>query len=285
MRKVSTVFACTRMIYRFLFTTTLTVFAVISLATEIAHAEPGICKRLADISSVDPDKSPYFQHRTREERCRLHYWSKLRPLPLSKILNEAERAQYEEAIAKQDCDAAAALLSKRFVEAHPDAPSILENESDYSDWELATVVGYFPKLALCLNLKAIREAQREIDRLGLTAAPYAGHQKSVLSKYGKELPWPIYQRHGAVSNIIIRVTHKFDPVTALGLLKLSVAGRAVKHHELLELYLAYRLHYSGLQDPIIQQVIDRPLDNQLKADIERKARLKLFPYDIPEYPD
>ncbi len=273
------------MIYRFLFTAAMTLFALTSIAPNVAHAESEICKRLAEISSFDPDKQPLFHYKTREERCRIYYWMKLRPLPLSKLLNEAERAQYEEAIAKQDCNAAAALLSKRFVDAHPDVPSIFGNKKDYRGWELGTVVNHFPKLALCFNLKVIRDAQREIDRLGLAAAPYADHKKSVLSKHGKELPWPIYERHYAVYNIIIRVMYKFEPITALGLLKLSVAGRAVKHHELLELYLAYRLHYSGLRDSIIQQVIDRPLGSQLRAEIERKASLKLFPYDIPEYPD
>ena len=130
------------MIYRFLFTATLTVFAVISLATEIAHAEPEICKRLAEISSFDPHKNPLFHYKTREERCRTSYWLRLQPLPLSKILNEAERAQYEEAIAKRDCGAAVALLSKRFVEAHPDVPSILENTKDYKEWEFSTVWRY-----------------------------------------------------------------------------------------------------------------------------------------------
>lgn len=256
-----------------------------SLAPEIAHAEPEMCKRLKEISSFDPDKQPLFHYKTREERCRIYYWMKLRPLPLSKILNEAERTQYEDAIAKQDCGAAAALLSKRFVDAHPDVPSILENKSDYRGWKRGTVVKHFPRLALCFNLKVIRDAQREIDRLGLTAAPFAGRKKSMRSKHGKELPQPIYERHHAVYSIIIRVRYRFEPVTALGLLKLSVAGRAVKHHELLELYLAYRLHYSGLRDPVIQQVIDRPLDSQLRAETERKAKLELFPYDIPEYPD
>ena len=273
------------MIYRRLFAAALTTFALTSIVPNVAHAEPEICKRLKEISSFDPHKNPLFPDKTREERCRLAYWLLLQPLPLSELLNEAERAQYEEAIAKQGCNVAAALLSKRFVDAHPHVPSILGNKKNYRGWELGTVVKYFPRLALCFNLKVIRDAQHDIDRLGLAAAPYAGHKKSVLSKLSKDLPRPIYKRHGAVSNIIIRVTHKFDPVTALGLLKLSVAGRAVKHHELLELYLAYRLHYSGLRDPVIQQVIDRPLDSQLRAEIERKARLKLFPYDIPEYPD
>ena len=272
------------MIYRFLFTATLTIFAVMSLAPEIAHAEPEICKRLAEISSFDPHKDPLFHYKTREERCRTSYWLQLQPLPLSKILNEAERGQYEEAIAKSDCGAAAALLSKRFVESHPDVPSILENTKDYKEWEFSMVGEHFPVLALCFGLEELRKAQNEMDRLGITGAPYAGLKKSLGLPHTKGLPEPVRARHNAIFRLKAHLRSSLSHDIALALLKLSVDGKALKYHPLTELYLAYKLRNNGLQDPIIQQVIDRPLDSQLKADIERQVKLGTYE-GIPQYPE
>ncbi|GAH06218.1 unnamed protein product, partial [marine sediment metagenome] len=59
---------CILMIHRFLFTAALTIFALTNIAPYVAYAEPEMCKRLAEISSFDPDKQPLFQYKTREER-------------------------------------------------------------------------------------------------------------------------------------------------------------------------------------------------------------------------
>lgn len=267
-----------------LLTAALSIFAIAGIAPDVAHADPEICELLAEMRSVDSHNERFFHYRMSEEDCRYAYWSELRPLPLSKILNEVERAQYEEAIAKQDCEAAKVLLIMRFVEAYPDVPSIILSKRDYRVWESRTVGRHFPTLALCLNLEVIGKAQQEIDQLGLRAPPYMGYDKSPASYSRNGRPLSVFWRRTAVFKMQRNLRSSFSPDIALALLKLSMEGKALKYHPLNELYLAYKLRNKGLRDPIIQQVIERPLDSQLKADVERKAKLGEFE-GIPEYPD
>lgn len=243
-----------------------------------------MCKRLKEISSFDPHKDLLFHHQTCEARCRTTYWVRLQPLPLSEILNEAERAQFDEAIAKQNCNAAAALLSKRFVDAHPNVPSILENKKDYKTWEFSTVGEHIPKLALCFGLEELRKAQNKMDRLGITAEPYAGQTKTLEAEITNRLPVAVLERNSAIFRLHAHLNSSLSHDIALALLKLSVEGRALKYHPWHELFLAYKLRHNRLQDPIIQKVIDRPLDSKVKADIERQVKSGRFE-GIPQYPD
>lgn len=272
------------MIYRLLFAAALTTFSIVGIEPHVAQAEPEICQRLKEITSFDPHKDPLFHHKPREARCRTVYWLRLLPLPLPKILNKSELAQYSEEITKQNCDAAAALLSKRFVEAHPHAPSILENTKDYKEWGSVTVGKHFPKLALCFGLEELRKAQNKMDRLGITAEPYAGLTKSLGLPHTRDLPGPVLARHNAIFRLHVDLNSSLSHDIALALLKLSVEGKALKYHPWHELYMAYKLRHNGLQDPIIQQVIDRPLDSKVKADVEQQVISGRYE-GIPQYPD
>ena len=272
------------MIYRFLPAAALSMFATTIICSDVAQAEPEICQRLKEITSYDPHKNPLFHYKTREARCRTAYWLHLQPLPLSELLNEAERAEYDEAISKQNCDAAAVLLSKRFVEAHPHAPSILENTKDYKKWESVTIGKHFPELALCFGLEELRKAQNKMDRLGITAEPYAGLTKTLEAEITNRLPVAVLERNSAIFSLHVDLNSSLSHDIALALLKLSVEGKALKYHPWHELYMAYKLRHNGLQDPIIQQVIDRPLDSKVKADVEQQVISGRYE-GIPQFPD
>ena len=259
------------------------VFAALFHLSNVTRAESEICKRLKEISSVDPHASPYFRYKTPEERCRQTYWSELKPLPLSKILNEAERKTYDKAIADKKCAAAEELLSKRFVEAHPKVPSIFADKRDYEEWQFFVIGLHFPRLAICRELDIISKALAEIDRLGLKPKPYSG-QIETTSPSDKVFPDPVLKMYIAVFNLHLQFGQSLNSDIAVALLELSVEGRAVKFHPDQELYWAYRLHMKGRRDPILQKIIDRPMDPKRKAEIVTKAKRGEFE-SVPYYPE
>jgi hypothetical protein len=249
----------------------------------VARAETDLCKRLKEISSRDPTKEVLWGLEPPERICRGLYWLEFRPLPLSRILTGADLANYRSSTTGHDCTTAVALLSNGFAAAHPKALSILTDKENFKSWKRRTVGKNFPALALCFGLEEVREAQAEIDRLGISANPYAGHEKSMASEAARNLPIPVRERHNAIFGLHIDLMSTKSPDIAMALLKLSVAGMALKYHELYELYLAFRLRIRGENDPILRQIIDRPIDKNLWAQIKRRANAGNYK-DMPIYP-
>ncbi len=250
----------------------------------MAHAETDICKRLKEFSSLDPTKELLWGRMSPEWICRGLYWSEFRPLPLSKILNAADLGEYRRATTGSDCTTAVALLSNRFAIAHPKALPILTNKENFKSWKRRTVGTYFPALALCFGLQRVREAQAEIDRLGISAKPYAGRKKSLASPEALGLPIPVQERHSAIFRLqLIQQSTKSRAIT-LALLKLSTEGKALKYHRFLEFYIALRLRRRGEPDPIVQRIIERPIDTRMRLDIKQMAISGNYE-GLPVYPD
>ncbi len=263
---------------------TITVLFAVVLHATPARTDPEICERLREVSSVKPAKSELYKILPLEEVCRSLYWTHFHPLPLSKIMNKDEIAEYLRNISTGDCTAAVALLGNRFAATYSESPSILTNRLNYKNWMSNTVGKHYPKLGLCFDLEQIRIAQEKIDALGLQAAPYAGVQNSMDARARNEFSKPARKRNLAIFNMHANLRSSFSPDIALALLKLSLEGRAVKYHEKYELYLAYWLDEKGLSDPIIQHVINRPYAERLRSDMRSRAQREQFVF-FPDYPE
>lgn len=265
------------------------ILAIITFATAISYAdmgrgEPDICARLKEISSEDPAQSELNLVWSREEVCRMLYWRKFSPQPLWEILNKDDIAAYERDISNRNCNSAAALLSNRFVAAHPNAPSLLKNTLNFKEWKSQLVGRHFPRLGLCFNLETIRISQDEIERLGLKAEPYAGYLKSMSPEAKKNMPGPVRKRHMAVFSLHRLLINSGRPDIMLALLKLSVDGKAVRYHENYELFFAYRLIVKGRTAHVVDQVIDRPIAANVRSEIRLRAK-EGRNVGLPVYPD
>lgn len=250
----------------------------------MARAETDLCKRLKEISSLDPTKELLWGRMSPEWICRGLYWSEFRPLPLSKILDGADLANYRSSTTGHDCTTAVALLSNGFAAAHPKALSILTDKENFKSWKRRTVGKNFPALALCFGLEEVREAQAEIDRLGISANPYAGHEKSMASEEARNLPIPVRERHNAIFGLLLDLRSTKNHAIAIAVLKLSVEGKALRYHQFYELYIALRLRTQGETDPIIEHIITGPMDARMKQKIEEMAKSRYYK-DLPIYPD
>lgn len=216
------------------------------------------------ISSISVPKDPYL--------CRSSYWIGLRTKPLKAILTANQLTTYRKAIKEKRCSDAARFLSKYFVKAHPEVPSILENKENYRRWKNMTVTANFIDLGICLLLEKIRTAQKEIDRLEIEAKPFRGYDKSLDLKNRKYLSTPEVFRHLGVFGLLNMFGRFKNPNLVLALIKLSVEGKALKFNPEYEYYLAYALHTRGLEDPVIKQILSRPLNAQRRKYIERMAK-------------
>ena len=208
---------------------------------------------------------------TSDVLCRSNYWTLLKPKPLDEIMPPEERAALRRTAAAGDCEAATKLLARRFVEGHPDVPSILENAADYRAWKTRVARRAYDDTALCLHLKEIKSAQAEIDRLGLKAKPFTG-TFTAPRKPITEPPGPEARRELAVSylyNLLDSLHaqhHTFtNPELVKALLKLSYEGKALRLHPEYAYYLALWLRAAAEQDPVIEAILDRPIDPKHKA--------------------
>ncbi len=260
----------------------LVVFLGFGPEPKAAEPEPEICRKLKEISSRDPNDRSYLS--TLEERCRSLYWREFKPRPLSRILTVRERRFYSRTLAANDCASATRLLQRRFVEAHPKAPSILRNPRDYKEWKSSVLGLRFQSLYLCLTLRRIQRRQGEIDRKGLVAEPFLGFERSLASKSARALPGEILMRHHEVHLLLLAGATTKNPVIALALLKLSTEGKVIRFHRLYESYLALALQAEGLRDPVIKEVIARPLNTSDKEKVERVVRSRASS-ELPHYPD
>jgi len=259
----------------------LVVFLGFGPEPKAAEPEPEICRKLKEISSRDPDKELYPW--TRKERCRNLYWLEFKPKPLSRILTVRERRFYSRTLAANDCASATRLLQTRFVEAHPEAPSILRNPRDYKKWKSRVLGLRFPRLYLCLALQRIRRLQEEIDRLGLKVEPFAGFNFNTSTERREVVPQAIYDRNHSIYMLHLSGAITGNQSTNLTLLKMSFERKILHFHPHYEVYLALTLHEDGIRDPVIEQVLSRPLDEDTWKKLEGIARSRSNA-DLPHYP-
>lgn len=180
-----------------------------------------------------------------------------------------ERRLYAQVLATNDCASATRLLQQRFVEAHPEAPSILRNPRDYKEWKSSVLGLRFPRLYLCLALQRIQRLQGEIDRLGLKAEPFAGFEKSLSSENYETIHKAIMDRHHVVLMLHLSAASTKSTDIGLALLKLSVEGKATRFQPIYEAYLAVALRTKGIRSPIIDTILARPISQQDMEKIER----------------
>ena len=237
--------------------------------------EPLICKKLAKIYPHKLNFLPKSARKlSKEQQCRLVYWWAIKVKPLTEVLTPGEHKSFQQALTDKNCEVAVSILRPRFVEAHPDAPSIIENDSDFELWKQTTVASRYPRLGLCFELKKISEARAEIDKRGLNPAPFGrftdtdGYMRGIVPKD------PVRKRDSAVYAILVVQLRLGHPDLSLALLSLSVEGKELKFHPDQELFLALFLRESGVVKPVVNQVIARPIDNKKREALEALAKKK-----------
>ena len=106
-----------------------------------------------------------------------------------------------------------------------------------------------------------------------------------------EEPGPEYRREitvaylHALHQILYARHHKFtNPELLKALLRLSTEGKAIRMHPEYEYYLALWLRAAGERDPIVQSILDRPIDPKHKARAQEalKAGKILHLYEFAE---
>lgn len=252
-----------------------------SVADEKPVAEPDICERVEALGL--PEALPNaVKILPKEEVCIMRYWEFFRAKPLEEILTAAQLERYREAIKTRACEEAEEILRRNFGAAHPDAPSILYDDQHYGKWRSYVIGEYFPDLFYCRVLKRIRTAQQEIDENGINAEPFFWSRHTRV--LDPELPIPVQDRNVAFF-ILHAVGKQPQPIfVTRERLALSLEGRAIKYHPLFELFLAYALRVRGDTGPMIQQVIDRPVDPADRARVEQAIRIRSSE-GIPMFPD
>ncbi|MEO0620532.1 MAG: hypothetical protein AAFZ01_14805, partial [Pseudomonadota bacterium] len=74
-------------------------------------------------------------------------------------------------------------------------------------------------------------------------------------------------------------------VYSLALLRLSRAGTALELHPLGELFLAFRLQEAGVIDPIVTEILSRPVEQKIRMEIKRHADDKIAGwFQVPAHP-
>lgn len=229
----------------------------------LALSDEEMCKRVDALLAARPDHP--LRRIVFRDPCRTDYWMLLKPKPLDEIMPSEERMVYRRTALDGDCQAATKLLAKRFVEGHPDVPSILANATDYGAWQRYVAEHDYDDIAFCVTLKDVNSAQAEIDRLALEAKPYAGAVTTPARRDENGEPGPRYRREFAVHLIYLLNYNLANPEVAKALLRLSAEGKAIRLHPEYEYFLALWLRSVGDRDPMVQAILDRPLDPKRKA--------------------
>ena len=237
--------------------------ALVPSPSALALSDEEMCKlRDALLSKLPTELQEPF---TSKDQCRENYWALFKPRPAKEFMPADEFAHYRRAIKSGRCDDATRMLARRFPESHPKAPSILANDADYKAWRTRVVVSQFDDLALCHDLSKIRAAQSEIDRLNIAAPHYAGSMTAPFRSGNGDAPSPAYTRQFATQMIFLRHRRLRHPETVKTLLKLSTEGKAIRLHPEYEYLLALWLRSVGDRHPMVQSILDRPLDPARKA--------------------
>lgn len=256
----------------------LLALAIIPNLVDPAIASPDqnleICHR-ATALGYDASKEPVIGHQmlSKLERCTKAFWAKFKPRPLDEILNDADQAAYHKAIDQGDCISAQNLLRQHFSRAHPEAPSVHFEDMMFDYWGHNMERNFYPSLGLCRDLKTIRTSLKAIAREGIKARPFWSMQENFYPR-STQYPFHLRQMYAGVANMIFALGLTQSPKVALGLLRLSREGQAVKFHPHYELYLAFRLKGFSVEDPLLDTVIGKPTDPTVRARIAEQARQK-----------
>ena len=261
--------------------------------SEEAKSELEMCLRLKGLTDdyPNPETDRLLPGSTLEERCRQYFWYVLKIKPLNEILTSSELEIYETALDKRDCKRAMTLLQQRFAEAHPKAEFILTERKEAELWKKIAVGNHFHSLYLCRRLVEIEEAQHELDRLGIKAAPYHGNPMRpgggpTIGLRSGQFDARIAARDKPVAILLEVDFAGKSSVYSLALLKLSRAGVALELHPLWELFLAFRLQEAGVIDPIITGILSRSVDPKVRAEIQRHANDKIAGwFQVPAHPE
>jgi len=243
--------------------------------------EPEICHR-AKALGYDEGKE-LLQFSSKRELCTRRFWYLFRPKPLAQILDKDEQKEYHTATEQGDCKRAASLLSKRFDAAHPDAPRHLSDSAHQFHWRGAMTLHYYDSLGLCDDLRFLQVALKDIDAAGLKPRPFWNWRKNYFGAQTK-FPRPVQQMYSAVARLLRNMGRTQSPKVALAVLRISNEGRALKLHPHYEVYIAHRLRALGVSDPLLDELINRPLDAQVSASIREKIRRK-EPSGLPTFPE
>jgi hypothetical protein len=266
----------------------LAVVAVFAAAMFLVHpasaraTEFEIC-RLAKELGYDIDKELPLIARMRSKRdlCTSRYWELYRPKPLEQVLDAADLARYHRAIEKGDCRRAAALIDDRFDAAHPDALPHRSDEFHQRSWR-GRIAEHYVELGVCDSLQYIKWSLKKIDAAGIKARPFWGARENYF-RSGSPYPAPVQNMYSGVAGLLYRLDHFKSPKVALALLRLSHEARAVKFHPHYELYLALRIRGMGVEDPLIDEIVSRPLDRAIRSRIVEMADGKSSS-GIPRFP-
>lgn len=255
-----------------------------ALAANVAYAdepEPEICRR-AKALGYDESKE-LLKFSSKRELCTMRFWNLFQPKPLAQIFNEDEHKQYDEAIRQGHCKQATEILSKHFDMAHPGAPPHQSNRSDSLSWRVSMSRHYYDSLGLCHLLRHLRLALEDIDAAGLKPRPFWSWRENYFGAETK-FPSPVREMYSAVASLLRDMGRTQSPKVALAVLKLSNEGRALKLHPHYEIYIARRLRELGVSDPLIDEIVSRPLDPETIRSIAEKVKRK-DPSGIPKFPE
>ena len=259
----------------------ISVLTIHGAALAVSENEPEICKKLREIGG-STSKWSTGVFKTREQECRHVFWYAFKPKALSEILDHENLAAYRRALDESKCLDAERILRTGFVGAHPDAPSIVDSEDDFKEWRKFPVAKYFSDLYLCSKLAEIERQQAEIDRQGIKAAPFFGLERSLPSGASRHMARPLLKRHHAVNMLLLSLPVSRNPKIGLALLKLSIEGKTLKFTPLHEMYLANRLVAYGVDDPLVSEVLERPLVGD-KKDLFERIKKDGWPKELPVF--
>ena len=263
----------------------LTMAVVLAGDTAFAAGdEPKICSR-AKALGYDESTDVFLKYIKssidKRELCTKRFWELFQPKPLVQILGDDEQRQFYAAIDQGDCNKATELLSARFAAAHPMAPLHRTDASSRLSWRVAMSHHFYESIGLCKDLRQIDRALADIDTEGLKPRPFWSLRKNFYVPT-TTFPPPVRNMYSSVASLLYEMGRTQSPKVALEVLRVSNEGRALKLHPHYEVYIALRLRELGMADPIINDLIERPLDPKTRRLVEERVRNK-DPGDLPKF--
>jgi len=258
----------------------LVAMTVVAYPASASDIEPQICRSLKALGYDESKELLTFSSKRR--LCTMRFWTLFQPRPLEQILTATERTKYDQAIERNDCKRATDVLSDNFEAAHPDAPPHRADALSRSFWRNSIATHYYESLGLCRDLRSVRQALKDIAEAGIEARPFWNMQENY---YGAQTKFsiPVRNMYSGIARLLNNLNRTRSHKVALALLRLSDAGKAIKFHRHYELYMAIRLRNLGVNGPLIKEIIDRPIDADLRARVEGMAKRK-DSAGIPMYP-
>ncbi len=246
------------------------------LAADGAQEKDDICAAWDKASDVTKSVYKGFP---RKDACRGEYWNTFEAKPAAALFDAGTYAAYQQALEREECDAAMDLLAPAFVRAYPRAPDIgegrrtseasraewvqealkakkegkpidrnkdrerilhhMEMQSHFIAWTVRVLPGSYPEMAFCNAMQKLKAAQNEIASLGLDAPRY-GDLRDALHHPSRQYPAPVDRRNGAIGELFnLSDRYRYVPAS-LALLELSQQGQALRF---VPAYQYYFLNY------------------------------------------